>query len=408
MKQFLIFFLTVSFFTAFALAQDAAPDELPASEHSDAPAAEPTVQWFQPQLRSQSKNGISQVTLGGRTTPGSSLSISQKEIPVIRPEGKFLRLLRERAFSSGQVLTDDRGIFEMQLSLPQGTAQIPIQVTSPGGEIRNYQISVAVEKLEVNIKGGAKAEKSPYAPKRWEIWGGLGINYLQYSQSSADLSSDLTLKSFDFPTLYGKVSHRINDKFSFTATANQAPGKSEGSTNVNVGQGSYNWSYLTGEFTYFHPRLKSRSKNYHSEVGFNFGAQYHIVPFIARSSTTDPAEVSIETNGIWLNAIGVTWLVHLNRYYSVETFMRYQVPFATGSLFHVVYKFAFDGSLGLIYKWTPEWNFGLFWYGQYHSYEFSSHRDKYFAANGGGGPDISGEQSLLYSNLEFRVGWTFD
>jgi len=216
------------------------------------------------------------------------------------------------------------------------------------------------------------------------------------------------LESFDGPTLYGKISRSLNKEFSFQVTANRAPGRTASSPDIQVSQGNYNWTFLSGDFTFFKETWKKKRKNRFTEFGLQWGAQYHIVPFIARSSTTNPTTASIETNEIFLFAVGGTWLTHFSRYLMLETFLRYQVPFGSGSLFDVNYRLAFDGSVGLIYKWKPDWRIGTFWYGQYHDYNIRGHRDRYFEANGGGGPDISGNQAMLYSNLEFRVGYEFD
>jgi len=81
--------------------------------------------------------------------------------------------------------------------------------------------------------------------------------------------------------------------------------------------------------------------------------------------------------------------------------MRYQYPISSGTnsndSFTVSPIFAFDGSLGTVYSFGENFRLGLFWYGQYHYYKFSY----------SGSTSFSGEQTLLYSNAELRLGFEF-
>jgi hypothetical protein len=86
--------------------------------------------------------------------------------------------------------------------------------------------------------------------------------------------------------------------------------------------------------------------------------------------------------------------------------MRYQFPLSTqsdgASQFDISPRFAFDGSVGLSYNLTPRTRLGMFWYGQWHEYEFKNAPDAF------SGDKISGDQSLFFSNWEFRMGFEFD
>jgi hypothetical protein len=365
------------------------------------------VDWYNPQMQVSEKPEQMHMVLTGKTEAGYTISFSSEEIPIILEDGQVKNIPVPEAALPVSMVTDGRGMFELHLHLPISSAQLPIQVASPDGNIRRFQLTLRITQNDV-VLASEKAKQSPYARRKWGVWGGLGYNYLKYEQSSADIPSALTLESFDMPTLYGKIVRSLNKEFAFQATANTAPGKTASSDSVQVSQGQYNWTFLTGEFTFFHPKWKLKYKKYFSEFGAQWGLQYHLVPFMARSSTTDASETSVVENELIMAAIGMTWLIHYDRYFLLETFLRYQTPMATGDVFDIRYKMAFDGSVGLIYKINTDWRAGVFWYGQMHQYAFTNHRDVYFDGNGGGGPYISGDQKIFFTNIEARIGWEFD
>lgn len=376
--------------------------------HSQAQDNTLEVRWYKPEVKTSDRPGHVLVTILGSTSPDTQISISGADFPIVDQTGK-VKIVKTKTISSkgGIFKADERGEFYFDIHLPPSEAQLPIEMKTNSGETRAYQLTLKITEDDVELANQKNFGISPYSRRTWSIWGGLGINYLKYDQETS-IPSSITLESFDGPTLYGKIVRSLGKEFAFQVTANTAPGKTSSSSAISISEGSYNWTYLTGEFTFFPEKWRSFKRGRFSEWGLQWGAQYHIVPFIARSSTTNPATASVDTNEILLFAIGGTWLYHFGRYLLFETFFRYQVPYRSGSLFDVNYKMAFDGSAGIIYKWKPDWRVGAFWYGQMHNYNISNHKDVYFEANGGGGPNISGQQTLFYSNLELRIGYEFD
>lgn len=58
----------------------------------------------------------------------------------------------------------------------------------------------------------------------------------------------------------------------------------------------------------------------------------------------------------------------------------------------------FDGSLGVSRKFTERLRAGLYWFGQYQDYQYEFTRDGNF---------VQGDQTLLNSNIQIRLGWEF-
>jgi len=132
--------------------------------------------------------------------------------------------------------------------------------------------------------------------------------------------------------------------------------------------------------------------------GLRLGIQQHKTPFIFLNADTD---LNIKSNEVNTASLGV--LAELNRRrWTYYWLMRYQHPLSTkangSDQFTLTPTFAFDGSLGASYNFTPQLKAGMFWYGQWHQYNF---------AYSDGEVTNVGFQSLFYSNLDFRIGFDF-
>lgn len=387
------------YFTATGPTQRAMAQEKPQVEITPQKLASTvSVDWYQPELGLSEKTTYSRVLLSGRTKPRTRVLIPSEEIVLITRKGQIRAIKTEKAFQAKEVIADERGIFELQLDLPTMTAQIPIEVNYPSGEKRLYQINLDVRKGDVKLTN-ANTKGSPYARRKWGLWGGFGVNLLKYEQETS-IPSSLEFQSIAGPSIYAKVFRSLSKEIAIQGTYNRSPGKTQSSSTIKVNEGEYNWSFLTSEMTYFKNDWLYRYKKYLTQVGVQGGIQYHIVPFITRSDPNDTTVASVITNEIIYAALGGTWLIHYDRYWLFETFMRYQYPISSGDKFDVDPKFAFDGSVGIIYKWKPNWRAGVFWYGQWHSYDFNGHTDAFAT--------VSGSQTLFFSNVEFRLGWEFD
>ena len=318
-------------------------------------------------------------------------------------------------------MADSDGYFELVLDLPFMTAQLPVAVTPKGGEAKTYQINLSVTEEEVRMTNRAGLRSSPFTDKRWGIWGGMGVNFVLYGQHASYFANGepLDWTTIEGPSVFLKGQWNINDQWRTHLTFNMSPGSATSKDNpgpqdISVeGNSSYQWLIFAPEATWF-PR-KARflvSNKYPSKLGVHFGLQQHMVPFVARSSTTSQAATEIKTNSLTMVTAGAQYLVDFSKKWSFETFMRYQYPAIAGSTFDLTPKFAFDGSLGLIRRTAKRtgkgyWRYGVFWYGQWHRYD-ATHEDAYNAVNDVANKEVTVDTTLFFSNLEFRVGYEFD
>ncbi len=369
--------------------------------HAKESAKPVRVEWYNPEVLRSVKKNRARVRLSGQTMPKTKIKIATDSVPFITKKEKAVSLPTKQVWAENLVQADERGAFEIDMDLPFATAQIPFEVTTPTGQKQNYQLSIIVDRNDVKIEAAqAKVKNSPYSRRKWGVWGGVGANFLKYDQVISGLESAVGFQSFTGPALFMKVARSLNRDWAAQMSANYSPGKVASSDSINVGTGSYAWTFLTGEATYFPPQWKlTKSQKRLTEFGIQAGLQYHNIPFVTRSSASN---ASVETNDVIMMAVGATAIINYSRYWLFETFLRYQYPLSSGGLYDIQSKFAFDGSLGMIYKWKPDWRLGGFWYGQWHQYKYKNAPDAF------SGGKVSGDQDLFFSNLEFRIGYEFD
>lgn len=368
------------------------------------------VDWYKPQFVMSIGTNKTRVFLTGKTLPGASVTVHNDELVVIGSRTSSARIPYSSVIVNKETIADPRGFFDLPLDLTLNAFQIPVEVKYPTGESRVYILPIVVKQRDVTIADQTDLANSPFGRRNWSFWAGAGFNLLMYEQSNSTIGSDLRIDSLAGPSLHFKSTKTINRQMALSLTYNRSPGKTASSESVQVAQDSFDWIFYTAEANYFPPTWKSRRfGKYFTEIGAQLGLQQHKVPFMARTDPNDPATTSVTENTLTMLAGGLTCLMHYNRYFMFEGFVRYQYPLATGSLFEIEPQLAFDGSVGVVYKWKKDFRIGGFWYGQYHKYNFSNHNDIYFDANPLDGTNpTQGAQSLFFTNLELRLGWEFD
>jgi hypothetical protein len=363
-----------------------------------------SIEWYTPTQEAPTRKDRLKIVVSGKTLPGTEIRLGATDITVFDENNHIETLKASDIYPEQKTQADKRGVFQMDLDLPLRTVVLPVQATL-GGLSKSYQLGFKVEKNRIKMMN-AKAKNSPYTRRLWGLWAGLGYNYLEYSQST-NIPSNLRFQSFDAPSIFFKFWRAFGPEYSLQATFNRAPGLTSSSGAVVVQQGSYAWTYFAADLSYLRSNWKFRYKKYFTEMGILGGLQYHEVPFLARSSTTDPNAESVNIDNLVMVALGGEWLIHYDRYWLLETSLRYQYPVYSSPQFDIEPNVAFDGSVGLIYKYRPDFRFGVFWYGQYQDYNFKNHRDVYLAAQGQPSM-VSGSQYLFFTNIELRFGWEFD
>ncbi len=249
----------------------------------------------------------------------------------------------------------------------------------------------AVEKTTTKIE---KVIEENWVRNGWWAWFGTGYNYVDYGQNTE--RGSITSHNDKVGSQYVETGYTGKTGWGGVFSYKGTPGKVY-VPNANVDRDTFNWTTMSVEA--FMRRLSS-VRLFDSPVayGLRMGIQQHKVPFLFLDGDTN---IQMKSNEMNTASVGVLaeWMRHRWTHYWL---MRYQVPFSSkaegSSQFSITPTFAFDGSVGTSYNLTKQFKAGLFWYGQWHQYNF---------VYGQGDVTNQGFQSLFYSNIDFRLGIDF-
>lgn len=228
-----------------------------------------------------------------------------------------------------------------------------------------------------------------FIPEFW-FWLGAGANYQYYKQTIPSVDGDSSFQNLKAPTIFARAGFQAQH-LGLDISFKDTPGEIKSSPSVAVQNGKYQWQTISAEGLY---RLDNPVWN------LRFGFQHHQMPFMVLDTMT--STVAVTSNTLTLLTFGFDRFYKLSDNLRTEWQMRYQHPVLSGAgdgaKFTVSPKFAFDGSVGGVYNFTKNFRGGVYWYGQWHSYNFSYENP----------PNVSsGDQTLFYSNIELRLGLEF-
>lgn len=235
----------------------------------------------------------------------------------------------------------------------------------------------------------------PWVHNGWWAWLGTGVNYVDYRQSVQDRGT-VTSHSPKASSQYLETGYNSSTGWGGVVSYKATPGKIT-VENAVVDKSNFTWSTLGVE------GLKRNLAhipwtNVPVIYGLRVGMQQHKTPFLFLDADTN---LQLKQNKMDTASFGILAEVQ-RRKWTFYWLSRYQYPFSSNAegsnQFEVKPTFAFDGSLGTSYNVTERLKLGLFWYGQWHQYNF---------VYGDGNVTNSGFQSLFYSNIDLRLGFEF-
>lgn len=232
-------------------------------------------------------------------------------------------------------------------------------------------------------------------PEFW-INGGVGINYVQFGQT-VDGFADLAYESVKSPTVYANLGFYLTDSIGLEASYKDTIGEIKDMQ--NSGQVfEYNWKTYSVDLLY-------RGRPYKNDDGFirgmqwvwRLGAQQHFMPFLDVPDISQ-LNVDLKENSILMANAGFSYFFATSPSFRYELTLRYQHPIASSNdstTFEISPNFSFDGSIGATYRLSDHFNMGIHWYGQWHSFSYEY---------GEGANQLSGDQDIIFSNIDFRLG----
>ncbi|RYZ93360.1 MAG: hypothetical protein EOP06_01210 [Proteobacteria bacterium] len=225
-------------------------------------------------------------------------------------------------------------------------------------------------------------------PEFW-IWLGVGMNYQFYEQALPSIGGVGTFQNIQGPVQSIRAGFQ-GHAFGLDTSYRKTPGRMDSKASTTVVGGQYTWETLESEALY---RLGN-------EWGLRAGVQYHSLPYMDFYPSTQT--VFVRSNSILMATVGFDRKFPISERLRGDWQMRYQLPVLSGSSngdsFDVRQRVSFDGSVGAVYSVTKTFRTAVYWYGQYHTYDFTYET-----------PDkISrGSQTLIYSSVELKFGLEF-
>lgn len=302
----------------------------------------------------------------------------------LKPDGDYYWRARAR---------DRQGRIISQFSKPnrlENMPQVP-QFLARNDANRKPASDEGQNRVQVN-----RNAKETWEPSGWWAWVGSGMNFTEYRQSVPGVS---TLDSQDnkSPSEYLEGGYIGAQGWGGIVSYKRTPGQIA-MNNAAIDHSDFLWTTMGLEATW---RKAAPFTIFGRPVlyGMRAGMQDHHLPFIFVKNSADPLQLK---NNEMLNASAGVLLEQTRDRWKYYWLMRYQYPISSSADGSATYSinptFAFDGSLGTSYNFTDRAKIGLFWYGQWHQFNF---------VYGDGADTNRGFQSLFYSNIDLRLGFDF-
>lgn len=371
------------------------------------------VQWFQPEvIATKANTGTKTIFFTGKTKSGARVQLRSQKVVKIEEDGSHRSQdLSPASLKKFPVTVDRHGLFHFEIDLPDGNFQLGTVIYDPSlGDhraVRSYQLSFEVSDQGVELAGAKQRQEAPdliLRPKRRAALG-AGANLVIYRKKSSDIPMDANFTLIEYGSLFAEYFHSfLPGSWAMNFSLKLTPGAARSTDEVTVSQGDYLWWIFAGEALYYPEQwIISTEKARVFNVGLRMGAQYHVQPFLRSFEDFSPIQ-EIATNQITMISGGLHTDIRWTPKWDFEAYARYQYPVfnSTAADMTLQSEFAFDGSLGAIYRWNPDspWSAGVYWYGQWHQYKLTEF-DKFSAQS------VTGKQTLFFSNLEARLNYSF-
>lgn len=228
---------------------------------------------------------------------------------------------------------------------------------------------------------------------RLKTWLGLGFNYVKYNQTRSNFDTDLNFETFKWPSSFWDLSVLVWGPLGLTLSYKNTPGSVSPTSGYTFTKTDYQWITQTIEATYFPESWKGKAFGQNYIFGLRVGGNQQSLPTIWRVKSK---EFRFENTKLVMPSVGAQVTLALQKW-RFELGLRYQLPQSTTTT-EITSPFSFDGSIGLYRMFAKNYLTGFFWYGQWIDYKFQRREDYQNAL-------VQGKQTLLYSNIDYRVGF---
>ncbi|MCB9025557.1 MAG: hypothetical protein H6625_04500 [Bdellovibrionaceae bacterium] len=350
----------------------------------------PQIEWDQPEIKPTNKPKVHEVTLFGVTEKNIQVRVGRQILWVKTNEKnqkKIRKIPVKKLKIENKPIVDMKsdGSFTIKLRLPEGEVQVPVGLIS-GKQGARYQLVMYVKDKKIELKNQPKI----YTECRYCIWLGAGFAYLAYQQDPPQDIKNVEYGAFGFPALSLRVRVKLLKDWNLRFAYHRLTGPELSSGDVTITDKSISWQHMGLEVDY-------RAISSFRLLGIKFdpallvGVQNQDLPFLIQTSTNVFTIDSFKFNTA---SLGGMFFLNSHKIWYYEIFMRLQMAMSSSGDIKLSSGFAFDGSLGAIYRLGENIRLGMFWGGQYHTYKYEINA-------------APGAYSLLNSKIDLSLGYEF-
>ena len=374
------------------------------------------VVWYKPFFFTAPTSNTTTVTLFGRTNPKVSVSIDPSQVVTANTANEA----PTEKTANITTVSESSGEFRVNLNLPSGFVQIPVEIVGEDSQSSTYIITLQITDKDIVISANVETDSAKIVEWRKKLQEyieskyGLGVSMntkmkglwvspalgISYQSHSQTLSGDtkLSFQGMHYPSL-AVLSSYATDNWLINLSYRRTPGKSSGSSApFTMEKTNYTWTN-----TLLEGGWNSQQKNYREKLRLTYlaGFQQNFMPYFRAQYGNTIELQTVQTSAL---SVGAQMWAQLWPKYFTEVIFRYQYPFSATSIsdnnFTMTPELSFDGSAGLFYEHKPKRYYGLVVFGQFQKYYF-----KY--TNALDASVRTGTQNLFMTNIDFRYVFQF-
>lgn len=227
-----------------------------------------------------------------------------------------------------------------------------------------------------------------------QIWVGAGFSTLAFDQTITGIDASSKFTAITPGSYLVDARYYPNSQWGFFGSYKSAPGKITSSGASAIDSVAFDRKIYEFGFQWRNYDLLKRWRDHLFYPYLRMGYQYHQMPsiFIA-----DDATASLATFQNQQMALGAGVNVFNRNSMFYEAYINYKHPFASSGA-TLTPKLHFDGAIGVGRALKSGVSLGVFWHGHYDHFTYAAERN---------GFENRGETTLLFWNVDFKVGWAF-
>ena len=365
------------------------------SEKSQVPKENfsPEINWDEPKIKPTNRPKVHKVTLLGKTEKDVNVRVGRNLLWIKADKSgrkKVKKIAVNKLKVKGKRIVSQKldGSFAINILLPEGELQIPVGLIR-GNERAKFQLVMFVKDKKIELKNQATRIKTDC---QYCIWLGAGLTYLNYQQDPPQDIKDVKYGAFGLPSITFKTWIQLvkNWKLRFAYHRLTGPDLSANTPGTTLSNKSIQWQHMGLEVDYRAlPSFKLLDLKF--DPALLIGVQNQDMPFLLQ---TAPNFFSIESFKFNTASVGGLFFVNNHKRWYYEIFMRLQTAVSSSGDVQLSSGFAFDGSVGGIYRLGQSLRLGIFWGGQFHKYNYTIN-------------SAPGTYSLLSSAIDLALGYEF-